>query len=106
MAEHRYVLLGNDRCGPFYEQRSNDPVSLLKDRDAFRRKVKRAEVLYEVIDVDAVDPSSRGEVEWCDECNNAAIVGADERCADCEAGLLSEDHSPIAVVPHRRWPSR
>lgn len=32
--------------------------------------------------------------------------GIDAHLYDKQAGMLSEDHDPIKIVPHRRWPDR
>lgn len=99
MAEHRYVLIGADRSGPFFEQRSDDAAELLRERDRLappegtHRNGDSGTVLavFEVIDNDAVDGApdggSRGEMMWCEACLAEPVLakpGDESLCGKCE----------------------
>lgn len=71
----------------------DDVASALRARDAKRERSNPRQVHYRVIDEEAVDVGSSGELEWCEACGLEVAAPGRPWCAGCD----DPDPEPIAA---------
>lgn len=108
-ADGRYIVREGTPAGEGRSWRYDHPNFALLKRNDRRRVTKGQRVVYDAIDLDAVDLDCSGEIAWCVDCADGVALKAyagEELCETCEGMAIAEAQAEDqAFERHRLGPA-